>query len=327
MAVWLGAGEFRVATYNVENLFDLHYSGTEYSDYIPNTSTQYNRKTYRAKLANIAQVIVDMKPDMLALQEVESAQALRDLQTALRNKGHAMQYSVIASKKKSSVHNALLSRFPIEGHREISVNAYDNLRAILEVDVRIRGEVLTIFVNHWKAKSGPESQRIPYAKALAQRLKTLPKERAYLIVGDLNSDVEEYVRFVKKHKHNDTNGITGINHILRTIDAQGLIDTARFGHLDPSYHLNLWSTLAPKERYSHIYKGTKEALDHIIINRTLWKGKHFSYVEGSFARFAPDYLYKGKDPYRWQMTQTIPAHFTGQGYSDHLPLFADFVRD
>ncbi|HIO71337.1 MAG TPA: hypothetical protein EYG60_05330, partial [Campylobacterales bacterium] len=53
----------RVANYNVENLFDLKYDGTEYREYIPNTPAGWNEKTYLAKLNNIARVISAVNPD------------------------------------------------------------------------------------------------------------------------------------------------------------------------------------------------------------------------------------------------------------------------
>ncbi len=43
---------------------------------------------------------------------------------------------------------------------------------------------------------------------------------------------------------------------------------------------------------------------------------------GSFGRYDPDYLfYKGK-VYRWQQSRRYPKHHLGEGYSDHLPVYA-----
>ena len=62
MAAWtlLGAETMKIATYNGENLFDLHHDGTEYVEYIPDTSWQWNRTNYDTKLRNIARVIAEM---------------------------------------------------------------------------------------------------------------------------------------------------------------------------------------------------------------------------------------------------------------------------
>lgn len=319
----LFAGSFRVATYNVQNLFDLHRSGSEYSEYIPNTSTRWNNTNYTKKLNNLAKVIVDMKPDIIALQEIESDFALQDLQEHIKNAGLNLKYRSIAKGKKSTVKNALLSRFPITKSSIISPNAYDNLRAILRSEINIHGHTLTIFVNHYKSKRGAESKRLHYAKALQ---KVLPKQGEYLIVGDLNSNYNEYQTFKRSERLNDTKGITGVNHILKTINANNqLLTIETLKHSSKGSHANLWTTLPKKQRASHFYKGRAGTLDHIIIPKTLVDGKKVEYKVGSFTRFSPPYLIKKKRINRWKMSYKRPVHFTGKGYSDHLPLYADFT--
>ena len=41
-----GEEQVKIATYNVENLFDLRYDGSEYLEYIPNSSWQWNPANY-----------------------------------------------------------------------------------------------------------------------------------------------------------------------------------------------------------------------------------------------------------------------------------------
>jgi len=41
---------FKVASYNVENLFDTVEDGSEYKEYIPNNRHNWNKKTYKIKL-------------------------------------------------------------------------------------------------------------------------------------------------------------------------------------------------------------------------------------------------------------------------------------
>ena len=93
----------KIASYNVENLFDLNYNGHEYEQYIPNTSWKWNRDTYRKKLKNISKVIVDMDPDIIALQEIESLQALKDLRAQVQRDGLYLPYYAIASAKDTTV--------------------------------------------------------------------------------------------------------------------------------------------------------------------------------------------------------------------------------
>ena len=315
----------RIATYNVENLFDLNRSGHEYAEYIPGTPWQWNAGTYRAKLKNIARVIADMRPDVIGLEEIESDQALRDLQVALNRAGLYLPHRAIADAKESTVKTALLSRFPIKVKREIKVTNGNRIRNILEVKLDADGEPLYVFVNHWKSKSGPESMRIVSAKALKQRLDALGNV-PYVLVGDFNADYDEKHLFVRKRKHNDTEGITGINDVLRTmIDGKGVTIGGLQACGDCAY--DLWYELPGLQRWSHNFYGQKEALDHIIISPALADGRAWEYIQGSFARFRPDYLFDKKGAlYRWQRSRTYPKHHTGKGFSDHLPIYADFAR-
>ncbi len=320
----MGDEKVRIATYNVENLFDLQHSGNEYLEYIPNTSWQWNRANQKKKLHNIAQVITDMAPDIIALQEIESLRALKDLKDELKRQGLYYQHYAFAGRKKTTVKVALLSKHPIEYSREIPISSNRRYRSILEVKVKINNRPLYIFVNHWKAKSGPESRRIASAKAVHKRIGELGQEKPILIMGDLNSHYEEYILFKKKRKHNDTKGKTGINHILGTL-CHGKATTRSTLKKDRKCSYNLWYDLPKEERWSHIYYNKKEALDHMIITAGLLDGKGLEYLPGSIDKFTADYLFKKRYLYRWQRSKKYPKHHTGKGYSDHLPIYATFL--
>ena len=70
------ARTFKVVSYNVENLFDLTKDGTEYTEYIPNTGYGWTKDIVDIKVANIAEVIKDLRADVVALQEIESKRSL-----------------------------------------------------------------------------------------------------------------------------------------------------------------------------------------------------------------------------------------------------------
>ncbi len=321
LAIALSGAEMKIATYNVENLFDLDYSGHEYEEYIPNTSWRWNSDTYRVKLKNIAKVVVDMAPDIIALQEIESLQALKDLKAQLQRDGLYFPYYAIASSKDTTVKVALLSKYPLQT-QELRVTASYKYRNILEAKVRFGTETLYLFVNHWKSKSGPESKRIISAKVLKERLNTLGDVN-YILLGDFNSDYREYETFVRKRKHNDTDGITGINHILQTLSNNRPVTLNDLKSCNGCAY-NLWYELPPESRWSHKYRGRGEGLDSLIISPKLNDGKGIEYVSGSFQKFEPPYLYKNKQIYRWQRSRNYPKHHTARGYSDHLPISALF---
>ncbi len=319
----LFSGTFTVASYNVQNLFDLKRSGSEYVDYIPFTKAKWNTKNYRKKLHNLAKVISDLNPDIIALQEVESPLALKDLQLTIRRLGITYRYKAITKVKSTTVHTAILSKFPIRSQAEIVVNPYDRIRSILDVTLDIKGKTLRIFVNHWKSKGGPESKRIPYAKALAKSLSAI--KGPYLLVGDFNSNYNEFQTFKKVQRHNNTKGVTGINHILKTIHKGKLNTFASVKNSSKDRLYNLWMDLPLKKRWSYLFRGKDATLDNIIIPKTLLDKKGIEYLEKSFKRFMPSYIVKGRKIFRWKYSKKGGAkHHIGKGYSDHIPIVAKF---
>lgn len=323
LTLW-GGTEVKIATYNVENLFDTNDDGNEYEEYIPNTSWGWNDAMYRVKLRNTAQVIHDIGADIIGLEEIESEIALKDLKAELNRQGLYYPYYAFSRSKNTTVSVALLSRYPIQSVMNHPVSASREFRDIMEAKVTIEGKSLRIFVNHWKSKSGPESMRIQSAKVLANHLSLLSSDEPFIILGDLNSHYEEYRTFIRNRRHNDTNGITGINHVLKTIDADENPITYASLKTCSGCLYNLWYDLSENERWSHQYKQGNEALDNIIISPALADGKGIEYVQGSMQRFTAPYLFQKGKIYRWQQSRKYPKRHLGEGYSDHLPICAVF---
>jgi len=312
----------KIATYNVENLFDLQKSGHEYSEYAPHTKSNWNKKTYKTKLNNISRVLKDINADIIALQEIESLQALKDLRFTLKQKGLYYQYYKIANQKNTTIKVALLSKIPFVYTKEIPVTSSYKYRNILEAKFTINKKDLYLFINHWKSKAGAESMRIVSAKRLKSRMKEIGHNKNIIALGDFNSDYEEHLIFKRKRKHNDTNGKTGINHVLHTKE-----QTAKAANVKYSKNslYNLWYDTDEKSRYTYIYRGKKEALDNILISQSLLEKKDIYYLDNSIGSFSPDYLFKGKNIYRWQTSWKKPRRHKGKGYSDHLAVTAEFI--
>ncbi len=318
----LGADILKVATYNVENLFDLKKSGHEYKEYIPYSVSKWNKTNYNKKLKNLSRVIVDIDADIIALQEIESLEALKDLKKQLKYDGLYYPYFKIANKKNTTIKVALLSKYPFVYTREVDVTSSYKFRNILEAKFKINNTELYLFVNHWKSKAGPESMRIISAKKLRQRIGKIGYDKNIILLGDFNSDYEENIKFLRKRKHNDTYGKTGINDILRT-------KTQKYKAKESKYtsrgFYNLWYDVARDERYSYIFRGKKEALDNILISQSLLFGnKKIHYIPSSTHHFKKPYLMKKKYIYRWQMSRKKPRKHKGKGYSDHLAVVAAF---
>jgi len=295
-STFLEAITFKVASYNLENLFDLKYNGGEYSEYIPN-SHNWNRKTLKIKLKNLSEVICEVDADIIALQEVENLNSLKLLKKTLNYYGCYYKYFAITSKPTSSTQVAILSRFKIEYSKDIRVPK-KGLRDILEVKFIIDNYPFYIFINHWKSKRGKKDISLLSAKTLKKRLKNFRGEE-YILIGDFNSNYNEY----------------RLSNILNVSN--------RVCNLNRNGHYNLWYELPIYQRWSYNFYGKKQGLDNILISPSLLDGKRIDYIRGSFNRFKAKYLFHKKKGYILRWVYKKGKH-KGVGYSDHLPIYAKF---
>ena len=300
----------------------MQKSGLEYGRYVPNTHNWID-SILETKLNHIADVICDIDADIIALQEVENAHTLELLTQKLSSVGCDYPYSTITHNQNSAIQVALLSRYKLIEIKELSKNLQKYDRPILEATAMVDDTYpLTLFANHWKAKSngGVESRRINYAITLMDRIKRLPKRREYIVLGDLNSNYNEYQNI--NPKLNDTNSTTAINHILQTIYQDRLISKYEIISKRRGFHYNLWLELLSSDRWSYKFYGRRFAIDHIILPPTLFDGKGVDYINNSFNVFRGSYLFNKRGWInRWQYSHN---RHIGRGYSDHLPIYALF---
>jgi endonuclease/exonuclease/phosphatase family metal-dependent hydrolase len=316
LPLYLCAKPFKVATYNVENLFDARYQGTEYEEYVPGKHN-WNKRMVEIKLNHTAEVICDLDADIVGLQEIENEHIFKKLIIHLEKVGCSYKYSAITHKKGAAIQVALLSRYKIVKQNEIQVSYSPRVRNILEVDVHVQDKTLKLFVNHWKSKAykGYESKRIKYAKALQSRIARLSPSKEYIVLGDFNSDYNAYLTL--DEKINDTQGKTGFSDILKTKIEENEIIKAKQG-----WHYTLWKELAVDERWSHKFYGKKSSLDQIVLPQKMFDGRGIDYVNNSFKVYKADYLFTKRGYInRWRYKN---GKHKAKGYSDHLPVFAYF---
>ncbi|RXK01201.1 endonuclease [Arcobacter sp. CECT 8986] len=310
---FLFSKEFTVASYNVENFFDLNYDKTEYKEFIPNAS-HWNKKAYKTKLSNVLKVLDDLNADVIALQEIESKKVVEEL---IKNLPQYKYYDFI-KYNNSSVGVAILSKIEIVNNKQINVRFQDKtFRPILETTLILDGIKFKVFNNHWPSKRSKERYRVKYAYELLNRLKQLPLDMDYIIVGDLNSNYNENQTLYSNKRLNDTLHITGINDILNTTINNNFVSKGMIK--DKEYlHYNLWLELAYNDRYSYIFKSNNSTPDNMIIPASLFDNKNISYKNNSFNVFKPKYLINNRKINRWNMRKQ-------DGFSDHLPIYATFT--
>lgn len=290
--------EFKVATYNVENLFDAHYDGSEYQEYIPNTKHHWNEAMLHHKIVNLARVIRDMNADIIALEEVENEKVLLLLNKELGEKAYPYHFFPL-KKERISVESAVLSRFPIAQTNTMLIK--NQPRGIHRIVITIEKKPLVLFLNHWPAQKERVEERMAYALALNSMLR-LESKSEYIVLGDFNSPYQ-----IQK----DDWG-TALVRLLQTGDKDAL-------------HYNLWYELPEDKRFSHVYGKHKEALDHLLIPRTLSDTHDIEYKAHSFEVFKRSYMLDEKgNPIRWQISDRGKGEHLGFGFSDHLPITAIF---
>ena len=281
----LVAKQFSVATYNVENLFDLKISGHEYKEYIPNSKSGWTDKMLSSKIRNLARVIKDIGADIISLQEVESKEVLKRLNNALGKKRYPYMYSSFKTKGLDIV---LLSRYPIKEHN--IYNVLKRFRPIHRVALDIDGFRLVIFMNHWPSYRHSVQTRMKFAKKLKELYK---KEKNYILLGDFNSP------------------------LLKNKKAWGS-EVALVSH----ENYNLWYDIPKNSRYSYKFYKIKNAIDHIIVSKSLEN----MYIKGSFKVSNFSYLTdKYGNAKRWKISKKGKGKHLGVGYSDHFAILASFT--
>ena len=100
----LAAETFRVAAYNVENYLDQP------------TESRKNVKSDAAK-AKVREVILAMKPDVIAFEEMGELSALLELRDSLKAAGLDLPHYEHVTGFDTNIHVAVLSKFPIVARR------------------------------------------------------------------------------------------------------------------------------------------------------------------------------------------------------------------
>ncbi|MCW2962679.1 MAG: uncharacterized protein JWM90_3066 [Thermoleophilia bacterium] len=267
-----GAPVVRIATLNAFNFFDSVDAAAPIDDDVL-TSNEY-----RTKLAKLGGTIRDRlgSPELLALQEVENTQVLDDLLARPELQGLGYQYVLLPTNGRRSINPALLYRgdaVEIIGARQAQ-NAVPGggeariytepaqlsavpraaaplfAREPLVVDVRLKdedgkpAEELTLVVNHLVSKFSPHGlptddlrvEQANFLRGFVEDLRATTPQREVIVLGDLNDT--EHSPALK--------ALTGPKRSPTMVNAS--------------------ATLVPEsERYSYVFDGKSELIDHVVV--------------------------------------------------------------
>ena len=319
---------FRIASYNVENLFDCrHDSLHDDYEFLPQATRHWTYAKYRKKLDNLARVITALggwtPPALVALCEVENDHVLRDLTrySALRNNGY--RYLLTQSNDLRGIDVALIYQRALfkpicqQSLRvEMPHKASRPTRDILYVSgLLLNGDTLDVLVGHFPSRRGGAKQSAPYREKAALCIKTFTdslfriRQRAQIIVmGDFND-----------YPHSPL--------IQKNLQAKCPPPSPALPDEKSLYHLLANQAAKSKHRGSYKYQGAWQWLDHIVVSGSLiCQDAPFHTAEHRAGVFAPPFLltedskYGGMQPF----CTYYGMKYQG-GYSDHLPVYAEFT--
>ena len=312
---------------NVENLFDSRHD-TLKNDYefLPDATRHWNYSKYRKKLDNIARVIIATggwtPPALVALCEVENDSVMRDLTrySALREADY--RYVMTQSPDKRGIDVALLYQrnlFKLLSYQSLPVDKPRKnsrpTRDILHVSgLLLNRDTLDVLVAHFPSRSGGARESEPYRLLAARKVKhaidslyTIRRHPQIVLLGDFNDYPEN----------------KSVKEVLEAAAPSTLQDSLRPQKL---YHLLAGKAKTRKHFGSYKYQGEWGLLDHIIVSGTLLQEHAPLYTEEAKADvfclpflLTRDKKYGGQQPFRTYYGMKYQG-----GYSDHLPVYAEF---
>jgi len=333
-------GSLAIMTWNMQALFDGIDNGTEYDDY--RESAGWTQEKYKGRLNVIAAAIggLERKPDIIAMQELESPMVVLDIAAALSKHGYGWTY--FANIPGMALGVGLLSRFPFTETRTHSVYIDGEIapRPMLEAKIITPNAAvdkaasensdnsLLLFVCHWKSKLGgddsTESTRRASARIILRRLRELAETEPDLpvvIMGDLNENHDDFYRrggkIISALMPDDPRAA----EIAETqkdflVLVKNKPPAARYF---PSGAITLYSPWFAELRNenedssgSYYYKNKWETIDHFLLSPQFFNGTGWDFENARILNFPPFTSAKG--------TPVAYNPRTGSGLSDHLPL-------
>lgn len=318
----------RVMSYNVENLFDYEHDNLkDDSEFLPDAQRKWNRKKYKRKLNAIASVITAVgeweAPALVGLCEVENERTLTDLTTRSKLRRQGYRFVMTDSPDERGIDVALLYQpgsFRLVETQFIPVilPSKDDrpTRDILHVVGQLQSlDTLDVFVCHFPSRSGGDKETEPKRMAAAHILKqavdsleTIRRDAKIIIMGDFNDYPED--RSIREGL-----AVTDAYPTLSSYDAKKL------------YHLLAGNARGRNDYGSYRYRGEWGFLDHMIVTGNLLQASSSIYTVPGKADvyrapflLVPDTRYGGDFPHRNYSGVT----YSKKGYSDHLPIYADF---
>lgn len=211
----------KIASYNVNNLFDGKNDGSEYDDYKKGGKKKWNEQKYQKKLKQVCADVKAINADVILLLEIENDAVLRALANC-----SGYDYRIFANgNDEAPVGLGFLSRIKINNYKSFIVPRVKT-RPILQINISDAGRSLNLFGAHFPAIKNSFEKRLNAAKTMQRAVHGVKNA---IILGDLNSNYDkdfllrdnlkdftsiwEQVKNKKSYKHGGT-----LDHIMLSND-------------------------------------------------------------------------------------------------------------
>lgn len=323
---------FRVAFYNLENLFDTVDGPNDDAEFLPNSANAWNGDRYNSKLRNMAKVIDSIAPSILGLVELENAFVLEDLRANSSVMKGKFEIAHRESPDLRGIDVALMYNaelFRISGIYMTSITLPDGYatRSIMRVHLveKGTGDSLAVFINHWPSRRGgaaSAASRMVAATALAQTLQNNPTIPAnFLIMGDFNDDPEDPSITEGLQAGDAFHSIVNLAFLARQADSTigtiawhtgwNMFDQIMISR--PLYYANLHS-------HDSAGSGSEKTPSHLHSHENkLWGSPQINVYKRTWMLQHDGNKYDG-----WPL-RTFAGKKYMNGFSDHLPVYTDLV--
>lgn len=313
---------YRIAFYNVENLFDtIDDPKIDDAEFLPGARIPWTSERYEVKLNHLADVIKALSTPqpiaVMGLCEVENKTVLDEL---VNSPGLIpFRYKVIhrESQDERGIDNALIfdpMQFQPLAVYSIPVklkdDENDHTRDILYVKgmhPKIKTDTLHIFVNHWPSRYGGQEVSEPKRMVAAETLKrvtdslfTRNPQTLVVIIGDLNDEPSDK---------------SLVNGLKAEAPAESPAKNKLYNLMDPLY----------KQGKGTLWYKDWDLFDQVIISGYFWnKGKGIYLTEKEGEIFDAEWLMYTPNEGEPRPNRTAAKDYYG-GYSDHLPVYVDLI--
>ena len=326
------ADEFRVNTFNMENYFD-RIDDPNKSDDIP---TQAEILTKTLKLTQAISVELGL-PDILILEEIESAAVVNgdangnvpgtNVRSIVRRFADVgIPYNTVSREASDGrsievgflyrTDRAALSRYYLSTDFYPDPPSWDGGREPLVGHFTIGNHDLMIIGNHWKSKNGDEplfgdaicqppvrttedlrKRQAQYVRTFINNMETFTPTLKVLVGGDLND-----FYFPEPGEGRDP---------VTILKGSTISDT--------SVLVNLIEQIPAAGRYSYVFDGNSQVLDHILVNPNLDAFRRAQAIANYNSSFHGGYEDDTSVPYRTTDHDQIMGYFAVQSLQTATP--------